>query len=186
MNEHSRERQSFMQRAIGFCEDALMWLVIVSYMLILGIVTVDVAMRYLFNSPLPWSFVLVSNYLMVAAFFLSISYTQRVGGHIGVDLLHDLLPDALKRWSAVVLRLLGVLFVGLIAVGGYNATVDAYTRDLTEFGYIPWPTWLSLIFVPIGAGLFALRLALEAGRIALGAGDGSRNAIDDATRFPAR
>ena len=54
---------------------------------IMMIVFTDVVMRYVFNRPFSWAYDLISLYIMAGVFFLSLSGTYAVNGHISVDIL---------------------------------------------------------------------------------------------------
>jgi TRAP-type C4-dicarboxylate transport system permease small subunit len=126
--------------------------------LIMVIVTVDVALRYLFNSPLAWSYDLISLYLMVGLFFFALSDTLHNNGHVSVDILHHYMP-ARARHAAELVGYGCMIFV--FAMIFYMSTVRTWTSfhggDVLA-GNIPWPTWLSTIAVPIGSGLIFLRV----------------------------
>jgi TRAP-type C4-dicarboxylate transport system permease small subunit len=123
------------------------------------IVTTNVALRYLFNAPFSWSYDVIDQYLMVAAFFLAVSYTLRTNGHMEVDVFVAALTS-LRLLAA--LRLVGDILSLLLTLGiayeGYLTTVTAWTNAEFLPGVIAFPTWPSHILVPIGMGILALRL----------------------------
>ena len=84
-------------RVVGWLERGGMIVAGVCFMAIVLITAVDVTMRYAFNAPLIWAFELISDYLMVAIFFLAIATTQRAGQNIGVDILARRLPGRADR-----------------------------------------------------------------------------------------
>ncbi|HEY8710166.1 MAG TPA: TRAP transporter small permease subunit, partial [Burkholderiaceae bacterium] len=58
-------------------------------LLLMLLAVADVALRYLFNAPLSWSYEMVSSYLMPGLFFLAVSHTLKAHGHVAVDILHN-------------------------------------------------------------------------------------------------
>ena len=146
------------ERVLGTLDTAAMLVVAVALGGIMCVTIVDVIGRYGFNSPLEWAFTLISSYLLVAAFFLSVSYTFRQKGHVNVDIFHSRFPPRVRSAVTVATNLLAVVFIGIIFWQGVLTTWDAWVNELAEFGLISWPTWASKIFVPLGTGLLAARL----------------------------
>ena len=133
---------------------------------------VDVAMRYVFNAPLVWSYELISDYLMVAIFFLSIGATQRQGQHIGVDILTRRLPERLRSALACVTLLLMGGYITLMGLAGWDNFSEAWDNGDVLAGVIPWPRWPALVLVPLGCLLLLLRLIADLlGNVAAAGGD---------------
>ncbi len=157
---HSRGPFPRLERLLAALEDAAMVVAIAALFATMVITVIDVVMRYAFNAPLPFAYDLISQYLLVAAFFLSLSYTLRVGGHINVDMILVAVPSSRAR--AVLLAigdLLAIgLFVALLYAGAMTAH-DAWLRGERFAGALPWPVWISQALVPLGVALLLLRLA---------------------------
>lgn len=128
---------------------------------IMTVVVLDVAMRYFFNSPLMWSYDLISLYLMVGLFFFSLSSTLDHNEHVRVDLLLKHFPTWARHLAEAVTYLCaGVVFALIVYVMGAK-TLASFAANEVAPGEIPWPTWLSLLAVPLGAGLMLLRMLLR-------------------------
>ena len=154
----------------------------VCFAAIAAITGIDVAMRYVLNAPLVWSYELISDYLMVAIFFLAVGTTQRHGQHIGVDILTRRLPERLRAALAATCLLLMIGYIVLMAVAGWDDFADAWTSGDVLAGVIPWPRWPALMLVPLGCVLLTLRLVADLlGNIAASFG-----ALDLATHRRAR
>ncbi len=92
-----------LDTALSLVERFASLLAAIALFLIMAIVASDVALRYLFNRPWGWSFDFISLYVIVGLFFLALSRTFAVHGHISVDLLHHYLSPTARRWCAVVI-----------------------------------------------------------------------------------
>jgi TRAP-type C4-dicarboxylate transport system permease small subunit len=150
-----------LDRALSAVERAASFLAAIALFLIMSIVATDVALRYLFNSPLGWSFDFISLYVIVGLFFLALSRTFAVNGHISVDLLHHYLTPSARRACEVVICLLSaVLFAWMTRAGAARAWQHYIDNDILA-GAFAWPTWASAAFVPLGAGMITLRLILS-------------------------
>jgi TRAP-type C4-dicarboxylate transport system permease small subunit len=126
------------------------------------IVTLDVGLRYFANEPLTWSHDFVSLYLTISLFFLALARTMAEEGHIRVDLLHKYMSARTIRVFEIVNSLLAAGLFALIGVLGYLQTLTQYEGSEVIASSVNWPTWMSTVFVPIGAGLMTLRLLLAA------------------------
>jgi TRAP-type C4-dicarboxylate transport system permease small subunit len=97
---------------------------------------------------------------MVGLFYLALAPTLSAGSHIGVEVLAQFMwPRARHVCQAVGAALSAALFVTIAVIGAKRAWGD-YVEDAVTSGVIPWPTWVSIAFVPLGSALISLRLAL--------------------------
>ncbi|MGR3425108.1 MAG: TRAP transporter small permease [Sagittula sp.] len=136
------------------------------------LVTADALMRHVFSAPLTFQLVLTQDYLLVALLLMAMPWGYRTGGFIRLDLLLNTLPDLARQ---LVLR------AGLLASGIYAARLawlswlqfdKSYSRGDVVMGVIDWPVAWSWVWLPIGLGLLALRLLIDAAspdRIKMGA-----------------
>lgn len=150
-----------LNRWLSHLERIVSLLAALMLFLIMAIVASDVAMRYLFNRPWGWSYDVISLYIIVALFFLALSRTFAVNGHINVDLLHHVLSLQARRVCEVVICLLSAAFFGVMTQAGAVRAWGHYQAEDVLAGAFAWPTWMSAIFVPLGAGLLTLRLVLS-------------------------
>ncbi len=147
--------------AIGVIEGAFMTVAVVVMNAIMLIVTVDVALRYIFNSPLPWTFDVVSIYLMVALFFLSVSDTLQHNRHVSVDILHRFTKRALQRSMELVGYVASLPLFWIMFERGSAYFWDSYVTGAATVGNVFWPTWMSAAFIPLGLGLLLSRIVFR-------------------------
>jgi TRAP-type C4-dicarboxylate transport system permease small subunit len=151
-----------LNRILSRVERAASMLAALALFLIMTIVASDVAMRYLFNRPWGWSYDFISLYVIVALFFLALSRTFAVNGHISVDLLHHALSPRARRLCEIVICLLSAGFFAVMTKAGAGRALEHYLEGDVLAGAVAWPAWMSAVFVPVGAGLLTLRLLLSA------------------------
>jgi TRAP-type C4-dicarboxylate transport system permease small subunit len=128
---------------------------------IMIIVFADVVMRYVFNRPFSWAYDLISLYIMAGVFFLSLSGTHAVNGHISVDILLPRFAASIQRLCIIISNMVGLAIFVPITWLGYQRALDNFSSGDVLAGAIPWPTWASAGLVPVGAGILALRLAVH-------------------------
>jgi TRAP-type C4-dicarboxylate transport system permease small subunit len=150
-----------LDRALTAVERFASALAAVALFLIMAIVASDVALRYLFNRPWGWSYDFISLYVMVGLFFLALSRTFAVNGHVSVDLLHHYLTPSTRRWCELVICLLSAGLFTLIAQAGAARAWQSYIENDILVGALAWPSWPSAALMPLGAGMIALRLGLS-------------------------
>ena len=148
-------------RALGAVEKAVSTIAAIFMFAIMIIVFSDVVMRYVFNKPFSWAYDLISLYIMAGVFFLSLSGTYAVNGHISVDILLPRFSAAIQRLCIIISNLVGLAIFIPITWLGYQRALDNYISSDVLAGAIAWPTWASAALVPVGAGILALRLAVH-------------------------
>jgi TRAP-type C4-dicarboxylate transport system permease small subunit len=150
--------RSAFARVTTLC-DAIVAIAMFAMMLI---VMTDVVARYVFNSPVGWSFDLISWYLMPAVFFFALASTHLHRQHINIDVLILKASPSVQYALKAVGALLSAALFAFIAYLGVIRAFAAFQNGETMYGELPWPTWMYLSFVPIGVGLLVIGLLLQA------------------------
>src|SRR5690625_3052522 len=75
----------------------------------------QVVARYVFNYSFVWAFELTT-YLFAGMIFLGIAYGIRVGAHIGVDALINIMPKKIAHLTTIVATLLCMVY-SVIEIG---------------------------------------------------------------------
>ncbi len=122
--------------------------------------TVDVVLRYVFNAPLPEMFQL-TEFMMIGVVYLAIAYVQQLNDHIKIEIATQWMArkgqDILDLFGNVV----GLFIFGLITWQTGRQAWEAWdTQDYT-MGIVQFPLWPAKSILPIGIGLFCLRLTLD-------------------------
>lgn len=150
-----------IERLIAGVEKLFDGVAAVLMLLMMVIVVTDVALRYLFNSPLIWAYDVIGLYLMAGVFFLSISGTYALHKHIGLDILIQRFSPRGRRLTEVLACVVSLpLFILMVKVGAERAYVNFVSGDALA-GLIAWPTWIASALVPLGVGLLVLRMLLR-------------------------
>jgi TRAP-type mannitol/chloroaromatic compound transport system permease small subunit len=147
---------SAVVRAIDATNEWLGRIVALGILLMVGIVSYEVVMRYGFRAPTIWATELIT-FVFAGYIFLGAGYTLLHRDHVGMDIVHSRLP---ARAQAV----LDVLTVGfvllycwvLIATGWDTAWQALETGRTTGTDWNP-PLFPAAVLLPIGAGLLLLQ-----------------------------
>ncbi len=119
---------------------------------LVGVVTYEVIMRYLFDRPTSWGFELTT-FLYGAHFMLGLAYAHKHDGHVAIDVFEAKLP----RKPRTVLRIITNLIIFIPVVGMFSAYSIVYAitswsqweRSSTAWGppIYPWKTIMAIGFV---------------------------------------
>ncbi len=126
---------------------------------------VSVSGRNLINQPLPGYIDWIEQAMPLIA-FIGVSYTQRLGGHIRMDIVVGRLRGR-AQWGAELLSTLVMLVVMLLLVWGtwshflraFDFASPNWSRDSSlDIGL---PLWPMKLIVPVAFGILSLRLGLQ-------------------------
>ena len=116
----------------------------------------QVVLRYVFNSGWTWALE-ATTYMFGWLVMIGISYGIKVGFHIGVDAVVNLMPRRWKVIVGVITTLLCLAYAVLLAYGAYDY-FDTMHMLGVEAEDIPLPRWLLVSIMPIGFALLGIRL----------------------------
>jgi TRAP-type C4-dicarboxylate transport system permease small subunit len=139
------------------------------------LVTTDVVLRYVFDSPLQWARD-VSGLFLLMSIAAALPHAWDRAYHIRMEVAYDRFPPTSKRVVDVVSAAAGVVFFGLMA-----AQAAAYVPFMIRTGEtgedLLWPLWPYMAFMSVCAALTVVRLiANPAMTVAAGHGGQSASA----------
>ncbi len=126
---------------------------------------VSVSGRHALNQPLPGYVDWIEQAMPLIA-FMGISFTQRVGGHIRMDIVVGLLKGR-ALWAVEWLGVLLILMVMLLLVWGswahfersFDMSMPMWSRDSSMD--IALPLWPAKLLAPVAFSVLCLRLVLQ-------------------------
>ena len=122
--------------------------------------TLDVILRYIFNAPLPDIFQL-TEFMMVGLVYLAIAYVQSIKDHIKIELVTSRLPQKLQDGLDLFGYIIGLLIFLMITWQSGRLAWEAWVNEDYTMGIVHLPLWPAKSVLPIGTGLFCLRLILD-------------------------
>ncbi len=151
-----------LRRAIDALDSVLMFIGCAMLFMLMLVVVADVSLRYLFNSPLQWSYQVISSYLMPGLFIMAVSHTLKANAHVSVDIVHNYIPRKVRYvFEAVSTVLVLPVFAFCTFVSAEVTLADLRSAAISTSG-LAVPTWSTSILLPIGFGMLTLRLLLNA------------------------
>ena len=148
-------------RALRPVEDLLNFLaaVAVLFLMLLGVVQIALRTRWLFNAPI-FGYIDMIELAMPILAILGISYCQRHGVHIRMDILVQRLKGRVLWIAETFTSLLSMIIVGLLVRFSWVFFHNAYTSgdSTTDAQLLTWP---SKLLVPAAFAILTLRFAIQ-------------------------
>lgn len=116
--------------------------------------------RYVLGHSTIWQTELVT-YMMLGGTLIGMSYVQRLGGHVNVDLLPHYLGDGARLVLAALVLLLSLAVAAGFAYYGYGFWHEAWDNDWRSQTIWGARLWLPYAALPIGFALFAVQLLAD-------------------------
>ena len=131
------------------------WIISLMLFAMTALAFIQVVRRYVFNTGFSWSLEMTGVFFAVMI-FVGISYGVRVGSHIGVDALVNLLSAPNRRLVSMLAVALCLVYVGFVLYGS-TIYVSKMREVRVELDDLPVERWKVLLIMPIGYALVGLR-----------------------------
>lgn len=126
----------------------------------MGLTTVDVALRYFFNSPIAGVYILCEM-LIVGIVYLAIAYVQQQKSHVRVDIFIDRLQGPPRLAFELATLILALVSFSLMAWQAGRLAWDAWVTGDYAMGLIEYPFWPTKSAMTFGIGLLCLRFVTD-------------------------
>jgi TRAP-type C4-dicarboxylate transport system permease small subunit len=153
--------EAALGRLLTVLEKASLFIAQIALFAMMAAISIDALGRYLFNNPLPGGLQLTELYFMVILAFLGMPATYATGGHIRLDAMRKWLDKIPYTLSERLNSLLAGTVFGVMAWQAGLVALEKIQHLETSYGAVQFPIYLSYVWVPIGCGLLALRMAYE-------------------------
>jgi C4-dicarboxylate transporter, DctQ subunit len=132
---------------------------VVCVVTMMGLTTVDVIARYVFNSPTLWADEIAS-YLLIAIVFLGLAPNVRQDAHIRIDVLTNLVTGRVRAAMEVFAYGAGIVFSVLLLLGVWTRFANFYDRGIISDTPLMTPLWLPMLPVIVGAVVLVLTMVV--------------------------
>ncbi|MFC5587733.1 TRAP transporter small permease subunit [Sporosarcina soli] len=146
----------FIMAAITKLNKSMVWIIGTIVLLMSLLLTVDVILRYFFNSPTSWAFSLATWGTGLLGFALG-GYTLAIEQHVRVDLYFEKFSPRMKS----IVDMISAFFLFLMAAAlfwfGLGYVIHYYQIGATMTGGLAMPLWIAWLIVPLGGLLIGLQ-----------------------------
>lgn len=120
-------------------------------------ISLDVVMRYFFNTSLPGTITIVSYYYMIVAAFIPLAFAEQKDAHISVEVITEHLHPLIQKHLTNLAYLFSTAVFSLLTVRsweeaekkrGYGVSIVQGTDSIS--------IWITYYILPLGCGLMAL------------------------------
>lgn len=132
---------------------------------LIGLIGIDVFLRYVVRAPLPWGNE-VGSLLLLVVFVASLPYCTRIGGHVRMDLFYGRYGPRARRRADAVSALCGMIFAGALAYQSFAATVRMYQLGSGAY-LIDLPYWPFAALLGLSATFLCLQFGIAIARVAV-------------------
>ena len=140
----------FAERVLAELTRGLMAVGVVCVVAMMGLTTIDVIARYVFNSPTLWADEM-SSYLLIAIVFMGLAPNVRQDGHIRIDVLTNLVSGLTRVALEVFAYGTGIVFSILMLLGVWTRFSNFWSRDTLSDSPLMTPLWMPMVPVVVGA-----------------------------------
>ena len=125
--------------------------ILVLFLVMFGVTVINVFMRYVLNSPLSFA-VELGRYTFAAIVYLGYIFVMRNDGHIGLDIIVDMMPKAIGN---VIRKFTRILVLAYLCVFCYESTRMVLTNWTNRSSTMQIPMSVVYIVMVIGSvGMF--------------------------------
>ena len=125
------------------------------------IVSYEVIMRYLFNSPTIWVNE-VSRFLQIWATYLALTYSFHKKDFIRITVIYDRLNENGKKILDFISFIFILIFSSFVVYYGWIIAYDSLKVGRTSSTILDVPSFLTEVAIPICFAFLVLRVILEA------------------------
>lgn len=129
-----------------------------------AVVTQMVFMRYVLRESTIWQTEFVI-YALIASTFIGAPYVLLHKGHVGVDLLPQVLPRMASRALQLVAALISMAFFLAVFWSSWLYFYEAAAKGWTTETVWAIPLWIPLLPLPLGIGMLILQGLAEIAKI---------------------
>lgn len=120
------------------------------------IITVNVAMRYVFNAPITWADQVVT-YALVYATFLGAPYALAQRAHVSIDILTTFMRPLNGVRLNVSIDAVGILYCILFTILAAQEVARLIERGSEFADAFIFPQWIVLVALPLSGLLLAVQ-----------------------------
>lgn len=154
------ENKSKFELFLEKIEFVLLFIAGIFVMVSMFMVSIDVFLRAVFNSPLPGVYELVG-FLFVAAVALGLPYAQAEKDNISINIVTKYFPEKVQKLMAIVAYSLAIITVAVLFwENSKRALISFQVKDYT-MGLVQVPFWPAKTLLALGLFVLLIRFIID-------------------------
>lgn len=125
------------------------------------VLTYSVVIRYLSPRPTDWQDEL-SVFLLIGVTFLSAAWVHTERGHIGIEVMHSLLPPGVDRLRQILVDLASAVFCAFFSWKSWTLFYEAWDEGHVSSSSWAPPLWIPYLAMAAGMTLLTLQILVQA------------------------
>jgi TRAP-type transport system small permease protein len=154
-------REKNMGRLLNGCERVMIYISTLSTFVLMLLTTADAGGRYLFNRPITGAYEITTNYLMIAAIFMGLSYGYRQGSYIRVTFLVGRIKGKPKLVINHLVQVFSLLYGVMLIIATYRQALRTFEMHTTLSSLDFIPVGPAYVIVPVGLFFMALAMLFD-------------------------
>jgi TRAP-type C4-dicarboxylate transport system permease small subunit len=156
-----------MQRLLDGCENVLTYAAAFATFIMMLLTTADAAGRYLFNRPITGAYEITTNYLMISAVFLAMTFAYRGGANIRVTFLAGCLPRMVRLVVNHLVQIVSIIYCSALVYATFKQALRTIATG-TTLSSIEIPQGPAYLLVPVGLFLATLMMLVDLEKVRKG------------------
>lgn len=149
---------------LDFITDLLCTLFGIVLGLIIVLLCADIVLRNIGITSLPWV-VELAEYALYGGTFLAAPKVLRMGSHVRVEILHEVVARNVARRLDQAADIAGLATSMVMFYYGMVVLIDSYRSGMIQFKSLIISEWILLLPIPIGCALLSIEFLLRLFRV---------------------
>ena len=146
--------------ALDWVNQGLLRLSMLAMVITALVLTYSVVSRYFFKLPTDWQDE-ASVFMLVGVTFFCCAYVQSLRGHIGIEALASLLPQAVNAARMLFVDVISLTFCSFFSWKSWTLFHEAFRDGQTTSSTLAPPLWIPYGMMAAGMTLLALQIAVQ-------------------------
>lgn len=125
------------------------------------LIFINAVSRFLFNKPITGVIEFTGEYLMVMVVYLAMSFTQKNGGHVKVELLQKFLSVRIKALLDILVKILSASIFAILTYTSYLLFIRHLQQDIRSVSSLAYPLTPAVFMICLGSFIMSIRLLIS-------------------------
>ena len=149
-----------LARALLWVNQAMVVLGMLALLVASLVLTSSVVSRYVMKASTDWQDE-AAVFCLVGATFMCGAFVQSMRGHVGIEAIAGLMPQALNRLRLMLVDLLSFLFCAFFSWKSWSLFHEAWAEGQTTSSSWAPPLWIPYGLMAAGMSLLALQILVQ-------------------------